>query len=209
MDQNSILIELHYFPCIEYVSQIYKYEEVVIERFENFEKQTYRNRCKIRGANKIEELIVPVKHSGKRHITDIEIDYNQKWLGVHQRAIMSAYGKSPFYEYFGEEILDVLCKKQKWLFDLNLEILTICLKFLRIRHTIKFTDHFDKVVKNDQIDIRGVIHPKKSSVEVTNFKSVKYPQVFGNNFDNNLSVLDLLFCAGGNAQEILSKSIIV
>ncbi len=206
MHKKSVLVELHYFPCIEYIAQIYHYGEVVIEKFEHFDKQSYRNRCRIRGANKIEELIVPVKHSGKRIITEIEIDHQQKWLGVHKRAIMSAYGKSPYYEHFGEEILYVLRKKHRWLYDLNLELMSLCLDLLRIEYSIKFTDHFDKVAKNDQIDIRGVIHPKKSSKDVTNYQSVSYHQVFGNNFVDNLSVLDLLFCEGINAKTILAGS---
>ena len=206
MPKNSVLMELHYFPCIEYVSMIFHHREIVIEQHEHFVKQSYRNRCKIRGANKIEELIVPVRHTGKRMIRDIEIDYHQKWMGIHQRAILSAYGKSPYFEYFGEEISRTLRRKHRWLFDLNLELLTLCLQLLRIDHTINFTDRFDKVAKNDQIDTRGLIHPKKSSNQATNFKSVSYTQVFGNNFVDNLSVLDLMFCEGGNAHTILSNS---
>ncbi len=206
MAKKPILVELHYFPCIEYVSQIYHSKEIIIERHEHFLKQSYRNRCKIRGANRIEDLIVPVKHTGSRTITDIKIDYQQKWLGIHKRAIMSAYGKSPYYEYFGEEILSILNKKHKWLFELNLELLTLCLDLLRIEYSINFTDHFDKVPKNDQIDIRGMIHPKNSKSQTTNFQSVSYPQVFGNNFVDNLSVLDLMFCEGANATTILAGS---
>ncbi len=207
MQNNSIIIELHYLPCIEYFGYLSKYKTVFIEKHEHYVKQSYRNRCSIRGANKIEDLIVPVKHKGKQLITDIEIDYHQKWLGTHTRAIMSAYGKAPFYEYFNEEFLNILRKRHKWLFDLNLELLTICLKLLRMEFEIKFTDDFDKLPKNDQIDVRGLIHPKRKDYEQTNYISFEYSQVFGNNFVGNLSVIDLLFCTGSQSLDIVKNTI--
>lgn len=205
--EQSILIELHYLPCIEYVSYIFQCNDVCIEKHESFEKQSYRNRARIRGANKIEELIVPVKHSRNQLITDAEIDYNQKWVGVHEKAIMSAYGKSPYFEYFSQDIIEVYRKKHCKLWDLNLELLTKCLDLLRIKHTIYFTENFDKLRKIDQIDLRGVIHPKIKNKENDKFVPVEYPQVFGNNFVKNLSILDLLFCAAQDAHIVLSKSL--
>lgn len=205
--EKSILIELHYLPCIEYVSYIYHFNQVFLEKNESFEKQSYRNRARIRGANKVEELIVPVKHSRNQPIDDAEIDYNQKWMGVHQKAIMSAYGKSPYFEYFSEDIFAVYRKKHCKLWDLNMELLTKCLNLLRVKHTINFTENFDKLPKIDQIDLRGVIHPKIKNKASDNFVPVEYPQVFGNNFVKNLSVLDLLFCAAQDAHTVLGKSL--
>lgn len=207
MHSSSFLIELHYLPCIEYVSYIYHCKEIHIEKHENFLKQSYRNRCRIRGANKVEDLIIPVKKSGNKKITDVEIDYAQKWMGVHQRAIMSAYGKSPYFEYFAEDILQIFRKRHKWLFELNLELLTKCLALLRIDFRIYFTDSFDKLAKNVQIDLRGIISPKKEQCVSGGFKAVEYPQVFGNNFVENLSILDLLFCAANDAHRILKNSL--
>lgn len=204
---RSILVDLHYLPCIEYISYIYHFKEIYIEKQENFVKQSYRNRCRIRGANKTEDLIIPVKHNQNRKIVEVEIDYGQKWLGVHQRAIMSAYGKSPFFEYFSEEIFDVFRKKHRRLFDLNLELLTKCLTMLRIDHTIYLTDSFDILPENAQIDLRGKISPKRKEISNPNFVTVQYPQVFGKNFVENLSILDLLFCAGKDAHEILERSL--
>lgn len=207
MNDNSILIELHYLPCIEYFCQFLQYDEIYIEKHEIYTKQSYRNRCRIRGSNKIENLIVPIKHRGKQKITDIEIDYDQKWLGVHQRAIMSAYGKAAFYEHFGEEFLTILRKRYRWLFELNYELLSLCLKLLKLECQIKFTDRFENLHKNDQIDLRGEIHPKKRGTGMTNFTSFPYTQVFGSNFVENLSIIDLLFCYGNMSKGVLTKSI--
>lgn len=207
MHPSSILLDLQYLPNIEYFCCLYYFEHIVIERHENFQKQSYRNRCLIRGANKIESLIVPVKHNKNKGISEVEIDYNQKWIGIHINALKSAYGNSPYFEYFSQEIFDVIRRKYRKLFDLNFELLTKCLKLLGMEKEIKFTDSFDKLIKNTQIDARGLIHPKKPLNQLNVFQPIEYDQIFGSNFAANLSIIDLLFCMGGESTDVIKKSL--
>jgi len=207
MSKKVVLLELHYLPSIEYFSYIYHFDTIYIEAQENYQKQSYRNRCKIKGANKIESLIVPIQHRKYQKITDVKIDYNQKWMGVHKRAIMSAYGNAPFFDYFSQDLLGVYRVGYNKLFDLNMALLTKCLELLGIHREIKFTDSFDKSIKNSQIDARGVIHPKKSLGKPVKFRVVAYDQIFGSNFAANLSIVDLLFCVGNRSTDILKKSL--
>ena len=85
---RTALIELQYLPPIEYFSALSQFDEVLLEKHEYFEKQTYRNRCYVNSVHDREMLIVPLtsKH-GKIKISDVRIDYSQKWLNNHWRTI--------------------------------------------------------------------------------------------------------------------------
>src|SRR5688572_27151690 len=99
----QILIEAHYLPSLAYFSALSSAQEMIVEKFEQYEKQTFRNRAKINTVNGLVTLTVPVtaKH-GKPLIADIRIDHAQKWLNNHWRTIQSAYGKAPFFEYYAD-----------------------------------------------------------------------------------------------------------
>jgi hypothetical protein len=88
---------------------------------------------------------------------------------------------------------------------LNLDFLTICLKLLRLEKNIIFTENYKKTVENDW---RGLIHPKRHFETNKVYQSLAYRQNFGNEFEPNLSILDLLFCQGNQALTILKGSII-
>jgi hypothetical protein len=207
--KNKLLIELHYLPSLEYFVCLNKFEELILEINDHYVKQTYRNRCYILTSNKIAPLIIPVKEGNKKiKFKDIKIDYDQKWLMTHWRAIVSAYGKAPFFEFFAPYFHQSLFKKNEFLLDLNLQLLSVCLRLLKIKKVIKFTKNYEKEAKIEIEDLRGQIHPKKMFEQNNFYKKFPYNQIFGKNFVSNLSIIDLLFCEGGNAGNILQKSTI-
>lgn len=180
-----------------------------MECYENYSKQSYRNRCEILTANGIDVLTVPVLGgNSKTLVRDVRIDYTQKWVNRHWRAIQSAYGKAPFFEFYAEQFRQILHGQPEFLFDLNWSILTVCLKFLQLDNDLKFTSGYTKQLQNPADDFRSAIHPKKKNSGSLHHKPVSYTQVFGNKFVKNLSILDLLFCEGPGANQILKSSII-
>ena len=206
--QETLLIELHYLPCIQYFVYLSSFENVIIDIGESYKKQTYRNRCCINGANKIEDLIIPVRkiHGIKTKMRDVEIDYSQKWLGKHLRAIQSAYGKAPFYEFYIDDFRQIYNKKPWSLFDLNKALLTKCLELMQLEVQVEFLARKEALEENSLHDARNAINPKRKELMNALFSSSSYFQVFGKNFVDNLSIIDLIFCEGPRAREVIIRS---
>lgn len=204
---KTALIELHYLPCIAYFSALSDCQEIIVEKCEHYIKQTYRNRCLIRGAHRVETLVVPVNSSRDlRRITAVRIAHEQKWLNNHWRTIQSAYGKAPFFEYYGPELHDVLFRNHAFLYDLNFDIMTMCLKWLKAEAAVKETDAYEKVPAPGVLDMRGAINPKKADGCNNFYKSIEYRQVFGSKFVPNLSLIDLVFNEGPGSWAVVKAS---
>jgi hypothetical protein len=203
------VIELQYLPQPEYFALLLSEPDLEIDGYEHFVKQTFRNRCRILTANGIDELSIPVLGGNKKLLAqEIKIDHSQKWLNRNWRAIQSAYGKAPFFEYYAEDLLAVYQRKHEFLFDLSLDLLTLCLDFLQIDIKLKFTSSYHDLQKTPQNDFRSKISPKSNPKFLNSYNQSVYQQVFGNNFVNNLSVIDLIFCEGPQAGGIIRSGII-
>lgn len=200
------VIELQYLPQPAYIAQFLTNRGLTIDGYEYYVKQTYRNRCAILTANGIDQLSVPVLGSGKKILSkDIKIDYNQKWLNRHWRAIRSAYGRAPYFEYYADGFEIVLGRKHKYLFDLSMEMLTQCLDCLQFDVEINTSNNY---IENPEKDLRDAISLKSTNSGSISYKQLPYQQVFGSNFVEGMSALDLIFCEGPQAGNLLKSGII-
>lgn len=204
---KTVLIELHYLPSIAYFSALVGCEEIVVEKCEHYEKQSFRNRCYIRGPHQVETLVIPVTGKrGKPLVTEVRIDYGQKWLNSHWRTLQTGYGKAPFFEYYGPDLHEILFRKPRFLYDLNLQIVTMCLKWLKMDAVLKETGSYEREAPAGVTDMRGVINPKKEDGCNRFYKSIEYQQVFGSKFVPNLSLIDLIFNQGPGSRSIVKAS---
>lgn len=205
----TALIEAHYLPSIAYFTALLGTKSILLERYENFEKQTYRNRCRINTANGLVQLIVPItaKH-GHVLISDVRLDYTQKWLNNHWRTVQSAYGKAPFFEHYADDLHQILFKKVEFLYELNYMLLSMCLKWLKWDMPVKETEYYTRTTPAEVLDLRSVINPKKLEQCDQFYYPAMYNQVFGNTFVENLSLIDLIFCEGPGAGRIVQASTI-
>jgi len=204
---TSALIDLHYLPSIEYFCALKSVDEVVVEKYEHFAKQSYRNRCYINTAHGVEMLSIPLadKH-GKVVIQDIRIDYTKNWQNNHWRTIESAYRSAPFFEHYASEIEKAIYKDYSFLFDLNMHLLSFCLHSLKLDIKFSVSVSYEQSLQQGEVDLRSSISAKKPYSERSVIKPVKYYQVFGNQFVENLSLIDLLFCEGPRSPLIISQS---
>jgi hypothetical protein len=202
---KRIALDLHYLPCLEYFTVLRGVDELFLFPGDRYERQSFFNRTSILLANKVHTLSVPIQGRRPRiSLREVRIDSEQKWVNNHLRGIQSGYGKAPFFEYFFPYFEDAFKRGDTQLWDLNLNLLTICLKLLR--WPVKLTLVGNEGLPADVIDLRGQIVPSGSYLDRPFYQEVPYGQIFGPNFVSNLSILDLLFCLGGEADSLLAKS---
>ena len=191
-----------YLPAVEYFMMLSGYQEIQIEQHENYQKQSYRNRCRISGPNGINVLTVPVDKKGNVKVTvrDLKISYSENWQKLHWRSIQTAYNNSPFFLYYRDEMERFYTKRYDYLLDLNQDLLLLIIKWLKLNTGIVLTKSFIPLYTVEN-DFRYVIHPKNESSIV----QPEYHQVFIDKFGfiPNLSIIDLIFNEGPGASGLL------
>jgi hypothetical protein len=200
---TRLIIEPHYLPSLEYFTLISQVDEVLWDVEGSFQKQTYRNRCYVLTANGVLPLIVPVHFQQGMPFKEVKVDYRQSWVRQHWGAVYSAYGKSPFFDYFADYFRVVFDKQPAFLLDLNHEMITVCLRLLG--WDVRVVMESDK---SATYDLRNDILAKKSFESRKFYHPQPYTQNFGNTFAPNLSLLDLLFCQGPESGEIVKRSVL-
>lgn len=198
----NILLHPTYFPSIASFVGIANAETVTFEVCENYQKQTYRNRTHIYGANGKLSLTVPVIYTQKNRqlYKDILISDDSNWQDLHWKSIQSAYSGSPFFEFYQDDFQPLFTKKQQYLLDFNFKCLDIVYDSLQLPFNYETTQVFEQSVK-DKIDYRNLVDNRKEKEQT--FKP--YIQVFDDKhgFISNLSILDLIFNEGPNAMMYL------
>lgn len=208
----TILFESQYHPPTLFFAAIIGAEALQLETQEHYRKQTYRNRCLILTAQGVKPLTVPVvdgNRSEKVRTAEIEIDYRQNWVHQHWRTIQTAYGGTPYFEYYADYLHDIYVQKPRRLFDLNLAFLRFYLRCLRLRIPVEFTTEYcpptaGQTTAATLLDQRDSLTPKALIAAEPDRKSVQtYSQTFGKDFVPGLSILDLLFMQGPAAGNFL------
>ena len=217
-----LLLETAFMPPVSYFAAIAEeftlsYGRVVslvparlrLEACENYQKQSYRNRCRIYAAGGVESLTLPVVHEGGTSslpIREIRVDWSRDWLPRMERAIVSAYESSPYFEYYRDSLFDILESRPEKLFDLNIRLIHYFLGKIGISAYIDFSTEYERPGETAPgiRDLRGIIHPKRPSILQT---EKPYWQVFAAKygFKSDLSVMDLLFNEGPDSISYLKK----
>lgn len=186
-----MLIETQYFPCILFWAQAMQSGKFTIEAHENYQKRSYRNKCRILGANKVLELSIPLdkgKHQ-QMPIREVNMSNKEAWRAQHLQSIRSAYGSAPYFEFYWDDIEALLLNESENLYLFNLQILEYFAKLLQVE--IHESEQYEREPQHK--DFRHKILP---NIQLNNWPS--YPQVFADRhaFQANLSILDSLFCLG-------------
>ena len=201
----ALLVQPAFFgPVIQYVAMASQ-TDIIFEKQDNFQKQTYRNRCYIYGANGKQLLSVPIVHSksmGRQKTKEVKIDYSYSWRKIFIKSIESSYRSSPYFEFYEDEIMQVFKKPCTYLLDLNLQGHELISDCLQLESNIAFTETYEEAPKEIK-DYRFLADARKEPGYDLN----PYTQVFDNKygFISNLSILDLLFHEGTNALTYLES----
>ena len=198
---TTALLQTTYFGPIQWYQKLYRYDHCLIEQYDSFQKQTYRNRCVIATANGVQALTVPVEHSDDKVLTkDLRISDHNQWRRVHWNALQSAYSESPFFEYYADDLHPFFEKKYEFLLDFNEAIRQKVCELIDIHSNVEYTSEYTSDIQHqtsDITDFREVINAKHPQPDAE-FNAKTYWQVFQHKhgFLPNLSILDLLFNMG-------------
>ena len=205
---STALLQTTYFGPIQWYQKLYRYDQTLIEQYDSYQKQTYRNRCVIATANGLQALTIPVEHNVQRSMfnvqcKDLRISDHNQWRRVHWNALQSAYSESPFFDYYADDIRPFFEKKYEFLVDFNEAIRQTVCDLLDIQPKVEYTSSFLSPLTSHLSpldDFREVINAKHPQADA-DFQPRRYWQVFEgkHGFQANLSILDLLFNMGNEA----------
>ena len=207
---NAILATTYFGP-LQWYQKLNRFDGVLVEQHEHFLKQTYRNRCVIATTQGVQALTVPVEAPvgeglalSKTSIKDVRISNHGKWRKEHWNALQSAYGESPFFEFYEDDIRPFFENRWEYLLDFNMAITEKMCELLDIHPHIELTSSYQNSLPIGEgwggTDFRTIIHPKHPQ-EDSDFSPKPYYQVYKERFGflPNLSILDLLFNMGNEA----------
>ena len=199
-----ILIHPTYFPNVAHFVAMVTSQMVTLETAGTYQKQTYRNRTNIYGANGKLPLSIPIIHSQseRQKYRDIRIHSEEKWQQRHWKSLESAYRTSPFFEFYEDDLRSLFTQPAEFLLEHNLNCLEAICSCLQFELTYNTTVVYEKTI-TDMVDLRSLALCRKES----RFDFERYTQVFDqkHGFIANLSILDLLFHEGPNAINYLKN----
>ncbi|WP_018674480.1 WbqC family protein [Riemerella columbina] len=197
------LMPLFYMPPLSWWHEFLdENAEIVLEQYEHFPKQTYRNRTQIYGANGMLQLSIPIKHNGKRVYKDIEISDNENWRSLHWKSIKIAYQTSPYFEFYESQLNKIWDNDIQNLMAFNLNALEIIQGILKTNASFKWSETYHKTIEGK--DLRNDFSSKKPS----EYEMPEYYQTFSDKlgFIKDLSILDLI-CNKGPESATYIKTI--
>ena len=205
----DVLLSTAYLPPVEWFAAYAQADVVWLEAEEHYLKQTYRNRCILLNVSGSIELSVPVSKTAPNHcpVREMRISYAENWPRNHWKSLETSSGTSPYFLYYRDYLEPFYLRRYDWLWDFNLEMLSVLLRLLRLpekhRPTEVYEAHPECVA-----DFRAIIHPKRRSEPDYPFRGQEpYRQVFAGQqpFTPNLSVIDLLCNLGPESGEYLKR----
>jgi hypothetical protein len=203
---SDICLTTAYLAPVSYFQSVVQSDQIFLEQYESYQKQSYRNRCIIATSNGKLALTIPIEKQSNQKllIRDVLVSNHTEWQLLHWRAIESAYNSTPFFEFYKDDLISYYQKKWKYLWDFNFEIQLKIFELLEIQPKIELTSQFNLNLDENVLDLRNCIHPK-NDIKLNDVP--KYYQVFDlkNGFISNLSIIDMLFNMGNESQLLLNN----
>lgn len=200
---KSLLIEIQCFGNYIFWYDLFRYNSLYWEANEHFQKKGFRNRYQVLGAQGVLTLSVPIigGRENKEVIREIKINNAKNWQRDHWRTLVSCYNKSPFFYHYCDGIKPLYQKTYNWLWDFDLECFEKIATFLKFNPDTHLTRSFEKLATDVYYDLRGTL------TTGTRLQVIQQPyfQTFGDTFQKNICILDILFNLGNQTTAYLTN----
>lgn len=198
---------LHYFPCINSFVTLLQSSILSFDGDNNFKRASFRNRMIIAGANGPITLSIPIV--GGRNVKllykEVEIDFNNNWQRDHFRTLSSAYGSSPFFQFYKDELAQLYTTPTRFLYEWNFNCLDWVFRKMKI--SPEYLDNFNSLETSNSPLVFFEYTPS-NYLNLSEKGKITYTQVFQDKigFLPNISILDLLFNQGSASKQLLLNS---
>lgn len=200
------ILSAFYFGSVEHYRVLAQHPKVIIDTGEHFERQSYRTRTNIVGPNGVQDLVVPiVRRSGdKMAMHTVQLSYAETWAQQHLHAIRSAYGNTPWFIHYIDELEALLLQRYESLVELDLATMQLGMKWLGLGTTIELATSYVEPTAQ-QLDLRTALHPKKVLPAVLG-TALSYIQVFQDRHGSvpRMSIIDMVCNCGPASRAIIS-----
>ncbi len=207
-DQSIAVHHLFFLAPAHYYAEYIRRDILLFEACEHYQKRSFRNRYTLNSSQGRLELSIPLRKGKNQHcaIRDVQISYDEPWHIRHFQTIRSTYGKSAFFEYYASAVENILQKKHKFLFDLNLEALEWTLRMIGIQSNIQLTTEYTEAYPASIPDFRTNISRISAGDAFPAIKPYAQPWQDKFGFVSGLSILDVLFCCGPESVVVIRPS---
>jgi hypothetical protein len=200
---ENIVIENQSFPLSNWINFLFLKKHIILLSSEGYKKMSFRNRYVVAGSNGVVNLSVPLVNGRNQRVSfnEVKISNSEKWQLTHWRTITSCYNRSPYFEYYKDGLEKFFINRWEFLFEWNLSVLGWLREVLKFPAELIVLDRFPEGAE----DLRDRWLPKNFQQDPV---IIKYPQIFEDRtgFQNNLSILDMLFNVGPQAADLFMHS---
>ena len=204
----TLITDSQYFSPVIFYKKAIDFTDIKIDIYDWYRKMSFRNRCVIAGANGVINLSIPLEEgrNQRRPVKEVKIANGYKWQVQHWRTITSCYNRSPWFDFYREELEALYDRRFNWLVDWN----QVCAEWVARKLSLAIlpgtTDAWKAgYTEAGFTDWRNRLSPK------TILSAFPEPPVYRQVFEEklgfipHLSILDLLFCEGKNALSVLQS----
>jgi hypothetical protein len=209
----TYIFDYQYFGNVNYYFELINTSHYEFYEYNDYQKMSFRNRCRILGANGPIDLSIPVVGGRelKSPMNKVKICYREDWRGRHFKTLVSCYNRSPWFENYRTLFEEMYSNKLEYLLEWDKTCHDLVLRLLKLKDNKNYNVLGDSEEPNsldleNRVDLRNKFLPRQPNP--FNISIKPYPQVFSDRYGYvpDLSILDLIFCEGPNAIEVLRSS---
>lgn len=207
MKMTHCVAGIQYLPSIEYFAHWMHHGTLILEKHENYQKRTWRNKTSILGPHHPISISVPLR-KGKNHemqIASVEISYDEIWPRIHMNSIRTAYGKTAFFDEIEDSLVAIYISRPKFLWELNMQLIQFIISFFPGEWKIEYTQSYNASLPDNVIDLRSGIPSGISSIRAEVIPEYEQIHRFTNSHLPNLSILDVLCHLGPGTYDYLKR----